>query len=271
MTSWFRSWHGAPTDSKWLVIAKRANVAPGMVSAVFWALLDTASQADERGSVAGFDAEAYALWAGWDETAVQSVIDAMKTKGVIGADGRLAAWDKRQPKREDDSTERVKQHRERQKAQKNASGDDVTQCNAVKRTETHVTHTEPDTDTETDNNKSARQPTGAVSGEEVVVVDSRYARAVRLVESNGFGLMTPIMAEKIHAMLVDYPDEWIERSFEVAVKANKRRLDYVLGVLENWRRNGFDSKPQNGAIRDNDRQVDNAWAVLLQRSSEARQ
>ena len=25
---WFRSWHGAPTDNKWLVIAKRAMEAP---------------------------------------------------------------------------------------------------------------------------------------------------------------------------------------------------------------------------------------------------
>lgn len=23
---WFRSWHGAPTDNKWLLIAKRAGV-----------------------------------------------------------------------------------------------------------------------------------------------------------------------------------------------------------------------------------------------------
>ena len=34
MASWFRSWHGAPTDNKWLVIARRANVSAGVVSAV---------------------------------------------------------------------------------------------------------------------------------------------------------------------------------------------------------------------------------------------
>lgn len=61
---WFRSWHGAPTDSKFLLIAKRAQVAPGMVSAVYWALLDYASQNEPRGSVEGFDTETYAEWAG---------------------------------------------------------------------------------------------------------------------------------------------------------------------------------------------------------------
>ena len=52
---WFRSWHGAPTDNKWLVIAKRAGVPAGMVSAVVWALFDYASQNENRGSVEDFD------------------------------------------------------------------------------------------------------------------------------------------------------------------------------------------------------------------------
>ena len=76
-----------------------------MVSATFWALLDYASQQTERGSVAGFDVETYALWAGVDESDVLSVLDAMRAKGVITDGDTLAAWDKRQPKREDDSAE----------------------------------------------------------------------------------------------------------------------------------------------------------------------
>ena len=40
MTGWFRSWHGAPTDPKWLGIAKRAGVAPGFAVAIAWALMD---------------------------------------------------------------------------------------------------------------------------------------------------------------------------------------------------------------------------------------
>ena len=49
---WFRSWHGAPTDAKWLLIARKSGTTPGQVSAVFWALLDYASQHADRGSVA---------------------------------------------------------------------------------------------------------------------------------------------------------------------------------------------------------------------------
>lgn len=125
---WFRSWHGAPTDAKWLLIARKSGTTPGQVSAVFWALLDYASQHADRGSVADFDIETFAAWSGWDDADIAAIIDAMQQKGVITADERLSAWDKRQPKREDDSAERVRRHRER--ALHTPENDSVTQCNA---------------------------------------------------------------------------------------------------------------------------------------------
>lgn len=112
MNDWFRSWHGAPTDPKWLVIAKRANVAPGVVSAIVWALFDHASQAVDRGSVADFDCETYAAFSGFDEDQVRAVYVAMEAKAII-VSGKLAKWEKRQPRREDNSAERVRQHRKR--------------------------------------------------------------------------------------------------------------------------------------------------------------
>lgn len=110
--SWFRSWAGAPTDPKWLLIAKRANVAPGIVSAVVWALLDHASETTDRGCVAGFDVETYAIYSGFDEDKVRAILAALEAKGVI-VEGRFAQWEKRQPKREDDSGHRVAKHRSR--------------------------------------------------------------------------------------------------------------------------------------------------------------
>ena len=128
---WFRSWHGAPTDSKFLLIAKRAQVAPGMVSAVYWALLDYASQNEPRGSADGFDTETYAEWAGWEERDVIAIIAALTSKGAI-VDGRIVAWEKRQPKKEDPgAAERMRKMRD---AQRNAS---VTQTEIV--TEPSVT------------------------------------------------------------------------------------------------------------------------------------
>lgn len=120
---WFRSWHGAPTDDKWIIIAKRSETQLYAVSAFVWALYDHASQNEERGQVSDFDFETYAAKSGMEEELARKIFKAMeeapKDKPVI-KNGHLANWEKRQPKREDSSTSRVKKHRE-------------TQCNATKR------------------------------------------------------------------------------------------------------------------------------------------
>ena len=144
---WFRSWHGAPTDPKWLGIARKAGVAPGIVAAVVWALLDRASQAEQRGSIAGYDADGISCFMGCEPEEVQAIITQMHEKGVL-EDDAFTGWEKHQPKREDNSSDRVKAYRERLKTQSNAT---VTQCNAGERAETLDT----DTDTDTEREKSA--------------------------------------------------------------------------------------------------------------------
>ncbi len=125
---WFRSWHGAPTDTKWLMIAARAKVQPVVVIATAWALMDCASQAEERGDVSHFCHESFAAFAGVTSDEVQNVMDVLRSTGII-TDNHLKAWAKRQPKREDNSTERTKEYRERKRnqTQRDAS---VTQCDA---------------------------------------------------------------------------------------------------------------------------------------------
>ena len=118
---WWRSWHGAPIDPKWSVIAARSGVKVGIVSAVAWALMDYASQHKDRGSVVGFDTETYAVYSGFDEAEIVAVIKAMTDRGII-TDGHLTNWKKRQPLREDNSTARVTKYRELKRNE--------TQCNA---------------------------------------------------------------------------------------------------------------------------------------------
>ncbi|WP_246765015.1 hypothetical protein [Ensifer sp. PDNC004] len=122
---WFRSWHGAPTDPKWLGIARRAGVAPGIAVAVAWALMDRASQAADRGSVKGYDAEGLAYFYGCEPEQVEAIVAAMADKGMI-CDGRFSSWEKRQPKREDGAAERAREWRERKRTQTNAGEQDRT-------------------------------------------------------------------------------------------------------------------------------------------------
>lgn len=223
---WFRSWHGAPTDPKWLVIARKANVAPGVVSAIAWAIFDHGSQHADRGRVDNFDIETYAVWAGWDEADIQAVINAMTAKGII-VDGRIAAWDKRQPKREDDSRERVNRWRDKQRAtakgqpgitqddalvtrdvtQDNAlQAQDVTQCNAI------VTHgnapdkIREDTDTEKRIPESAQTPSAIADPVATPPVPvSLTGWTERLRDSSNRQAVLVLMFETLYPGAVDVP------------------------------------------------------------------
>lgn len=134
---WFRAYHGICSDQKWPIVARKAKVPVGTVVSVWLALLEFASQAAERGSVAAFDPETVDALYGYDDGTTAAVFGALTEKGLI-CDDRIRAWNKRQPKRErdDDSAARVRQHRElkRRETADNATIDNgdasVTPCNA---------------------------------------------------------------------------------------------------------------------------------------------
>jgi hypothetical protein len=96
------------------LIARKSGQPVGIVVSVFAALFDFASQAEDRGSVASFDPEELDVRYGYEDGVTASIVKALEAKGVITA-GRLANWEKRQPKREDDSVERTREWRERKK------------------------------------------------------------------------------------------------------------------------------------------------------------
>lgn len=119
---WFRWHHGSVTDPKLGLIARRSGTSVAAVIA-FWAyLLEAASMASDRGNPGTPDFEATDFALGLDEGISQRIYLHMSERGLI-ADGRIAAWEKRQPKRErddDSSTDRVRAFRERQVASRNA-------------------------------------------------------------------------------------------------------------------------------------------------------
>jgi hypothetical protein len=137
---WWRSWHGAPIDHKWSAISARSGSKAGVVSAVAWALLDYASQHQDRGTVAGFDTETYSIYSGFDEAEVIAIIQAMTDKGMI-VDGRWASWEKRQPKSERE-IQRATENREKKRA--------VTESSKMLQNVTEK-YIDTDTDAESDN------------------------------------------------------------------------------------------------------------------------
>lgn len=114
---WFRWHHGSVTDPKFALVAKRSRAALGNVITVWAFLLEAASASADRGEFGAVDAEAVDLLLGADDGTTDAILAAMEARGLI-ADGRIASWEKRQPKREreaDSSTDRVRAFRERQR------------------------------------------------------------------------------------------------------------------------------------------------------------
>jgi hypothetical protein len=125
LMDWFRMHHGAALDTKWLAIARRAKTSPAEAAAVWWALLDHASQASPRGSVAGFDAEAVEIFFGMGDGQVRVVIDVLTDRKMISEE-TIAKWPKRQPEKTDltnsDRQARFKKRRKQADASTDSNG-----------------------------------------------------------------------------------------------------------------------------------------------------
>lgn len=90
---WLRWYHGAISDPKWPLIARKSKQNIGTVVAVWAAILEHASQDEERGSIDGFDPEAIDALYGYEDGTCKAVVDAMVDKGLI-VDGRLSVREK---------------------------------------------------------------------------------------------------------------------------------------------------------------------------------
>lgn len=145
---WVRLWKDMPTDPKWRVIARRSGRPLPEVLAVFVFMMTNAGDNnDERGKLSGWDDEDVGAALDIDGEHVAAIREAMQGKTLDG--DKLSGWDKRQPKREDDSVERVKKWRDNKNKElhcANAPKRDVTQCNATERDVTQCNA--PDTDTD---------------------------------------------------------------------------------------------------------------------------
>ena len=145
---WFRWFHGAVSDDKWPLIARRSGQSVAVVIAVWAGLLECASQAEIRGSIEDFDPESMDAMLGLEDGACQAVINALSEgKRPRLEHGQIVNWCKRQPSREREdeskSTDRVRKHRERQK---HLQDEDLSKCNTnetpVKHNETPLKHHE---------------------------------------------------------------------------------------------------------------------------------
>ncbi len=132
---WFRWHHGSVTDPKFQLVAKKAGASTAEVLAVWACLLEEASQAENRGHPGDIDFEALDCLLGFEDGKALEIHKRMSERGLF-KDGAVAAWDRRQPKREDDTAaDRKRRQRERDHELNMArvtadKSRNVTQCHA---------------------------------------------------------------------------------------------------------------------------------------------
>ena len=110
---WFRWHHGSVTDPKFQLVARKAESSLPAVLAVWAYLLEKASAADFRGCFGEIDCEAVDCLFRLDDGETDAILSQMVERKLI-ADEFIVAWEKRQPKKEDDTAaDRKRRQRER--------------------------------------------------------------------------------------------------------------------------------------------------------------
>jgi len=224
MSSWVRLWHDMPTDPKWRVIARRSGASLSEVIAIFtFVLVNASANATERGRTHNLFADDIAAALDMDEATVEAVLAAME--GKVLSNGALIAWERRQPKREDNSADRARQWREEKKAERKR-----TQANAAERPET-------ETDTEIieepkGSRASRAAPAGVLTPEQIVSAWNDLAERTGLATVRS---LTKGRRQQIAARLKDYPniDEWADALAAI------ERSPFLLGLegRSGWRAN----------------------------------
>lgn len=119
---WLRLYHDTPNDPKWRVVSVRSGQPVGNVLAVWMQMLVCASEAEERGTLEGWDDETVAAMLGYAPSVVTVIHACMQ--GLVLDGIRLSGWEKRQRQDSDDAAERKRRSRanKQSKTPPNGSG-----------------------------------------------------------------------------------------------------------------------------------------------------
>lgn len=119
---WLRLYNDTITDPKWRVVAAESGQPLTAVLAVWMSMLINASDADERGTLQGWDDRFAGAALDLRGDAVRDIREAMQ--GIVLDGLRLTGWDKRQRQGSDDAADRQRRSRanKRPKTPPNGAG-----------------------------------------------------------------------------------------------------------------------------------------------------
>ncbi len=86
---------------------------------------------------------------------------------------------------------------------------------------------------------------------------------VRELYEQNIGVIVPNILTELENAVAKYPLKWTEDAIKIAVGADKRRWDYVSGILRNWETKGRGSKKTKGNDKDSSRYFQDDYADYI--------
>lgn len=99
------------------------------------------------------------------------------------------------------------------------------------------------------------------SGDEQMPIELALERPniFRLYEEN-IGPLTPLIADALREAESEYPDDWVQDAFRIAVETNKRNWRYIQAILRRWQEEGrHERKKQDRRDTEKDRRRYAEW------------
>lgn len=239
---WFRWYHGAISDPKWPLVARKSGKSIGVVVSIWASLLEHASQEQNRGSIEGFNPEAIDALFGYEDETTVTVCNAMRNAGIINAENFICSWGKRQPKRErdDDSRERVRRFREKQKANNSVAvhiGND-------NETESNATETPSNAQNRTEQNREDKKKTLTATRPEY----ADYVRSFQSRVKDLHGNIAPKVTDGFINQAVDVIDKLV-RIDGFSFDEIKAAMDWATGN-DFWGKNALAITAVRKPLRD---------------------
>jgi DnaD/phage-associated family protein len=97
------------------------------------------------------------------------------------------------------------------------------------------------------------------------IMSAPKSNIFKLYEEN-IGALTPLLADVLREAEKEFPAEWFEEAFEIAVSRNARNWKYVEAILTRWKEKGKDErKDKQDAAKDSKRYSDSEFSEFINR------
>jgi DNA replication protein len=96
-----------------------------------------------------------------------------------------------------------------------------------------------------------------------VGLDTVKSNIFQLYEQN-IGLLTPMVAEMLKLAEKDYPGEWLEDAFRIAVENNIRNWKYIEAILRSWQERGRDDENRRDTQTNYSRYIEGEFSRFIE-------